>query len=75
MADKATPVDKLTYEQAFAELESVVAALEDEAKPLDDALGLFERGQALAGRCAGLLDKAELKVKQLTEDETVVDFE
>jgi len=35
---------------------------------------LFERGQALTKRCAELLDKAELKVKELA-GESLVDFE
>ena len=59
-------VDQLTYEQAFSELEAVVAALEAEKRSLDDSIELFERGQVLARHCAALLDKAELKVQQLT---------
>ena len=62
------PVDELAYEQAFAELESIVTALESNEGPLEEALSLFERGQALAQRCAALLDQAELKVRTLTGD-------
>ena len=61
------PVDELTYEQAFAELETIVGALEGEDQPLEEALSLYERGQTLARFCAELLDKAELKVTELTE--------
>jgi len=60
------PVETLTYEQAFAELETIVAALEASTCPLDESMALFERGQMLAGRCAALLDHAELRVQQLT---------
>ena len=60
------PVASLTYEQALAELESLVAALEAEHQTLTEALALYERGQALAQHCADLLDQAELKVQQLT---------
>jgi exodeoxyribonuclease VII small subunit len=67
------PVDKMAYEQAFAELEGIVSALESEQRPLEEAMALFERGQALAKRCAGLLDKAEIKVRQLTGEE-IEDF-
>lgn len=63
------PVEDLTYEQAFAELEKIVAALESEQHPLEDSLSLYERGQALVKRCAELLDKTELKVKQLSGGE------
>ena len=66
--------DDLTYEQAFGELESVVSALESEQRPLDEAIALYERGQLLAKRCAELLEKAELKVRQLSGDK-ITDFE
>jgi len=68
------PVDGLSYEAAFAELEKIVAALETEQRSLDDAMSLYERGQALIKRCAQLLDQAELKVKQLTGN-GLTDFE
>lgn len=61
-----TPVEQLTYEQAFAELESIVEALEANQVTLENALALFERGQALTLYCTGLLDKAELRVRTLT---------
>jgi exodeoxyribonuclease VII small subunit len=67
-------VESLSYEQAFAELESIVAALENEQRSLDESMALYERGQALVKRCAKILDKAELKVKQLS-GETLTDFD
>jgi len=67
-------VDDLSYEEALSELEEVVAALEGEQSQLEDAIKLFERGQALASRCGVLLEAAELKVKQVVGDE-LVDFE
>ena len=60
------PLDQLTYEQAFSELEKTVSDLESNQLPLEDALALFERGQALASYCASLLEKADLKVQQLS---------
>jgi exodeoxyribonuclease VII small subunit len=65
---KEIHVASLTYEQAFQELENTVKQLEAEIQNLDQALLLFERGQALAKHCADLLEKAELKVQQLGED-------
>ena len=59
-------VGELNYEAAFAEMEAIVATLESEQPSLQDAMLLFERGQALAQRCAALLDQAELRVRQLT---------
>jgi exodeoxyribonuclease VII small subunit len=64
-------VEELTYEEALAELEEIVSALEGEASqnPLEESIKLFERGQALAARCSVLLEAAELKVKQVAGDE------
>ena len=69
-----TPIEQLNYEQALTELEAIVEALEADEHGLDNALALFERGQALARYCAGLLDQAELKVQQIL-GEDLVDFE
>ena len=66
-----TPVDQLAYEQAFHELERIVKSLESEEHSLEQALALFERGQALIQHCAGLLDQAELKVQQIIGDDTI----
>ncbi|MCJ7707677.1 MAG: exodeoxyribonuclease VII small subunit [Anaerolineales bacterium] len=61
--------EELNYEQAFKELETAVQRLEAGELPLEEAMTLFERGQALAGRCGELLDQAELKLRQLVPDE------
>ncbi|MEJ2709537.1 MAG: exodeoxyribonuclease VII small subunit [Anaerolineales bacterium] len=69
-----TPVDELSYEQAFNELEGIVAALETEEHSLEGAVALFERGQALTRHCAKLLDQAELKIQQIS-GEDLIDFD
>lgn len=67
---KAKAVDKLNYEQAFGELEMVVERLGTGDLPLEEALALFEKGQALAARCSELLEQAELKLRQLVPDKS-----
>jgi exodeoxyribonuclease VII small subunit len=74
MTPLSKKVEELSYEAAFSELETIVAALEGEGRSLDESLSLYERGQALAAHCAALLEKAELKVRQLSGD-GLVDFE
>jgi exodeoxyribonuclease VII small subunit len=69
-----TCVEELTYEQALAQLEEIVDSLESGERPLEQILDLFERGQALTRHCSTLLDQAEIKVKQLS-NENLVDFE
>lgn len=68
------PANELNYEAALAELEKIVAILEGEQRPLDETMSLYERGQALAKRCAELLNEAELKVSRLSDGE-LDDFE
>jgi exodeoxyribonuclease VII small subunit len=65
------PIDELTYEEALAELESIVSMLEGEQNQLEESIKLFERGQALAERCSVLLEAAELKVKKVAGDALV----
>ena len=60
-----SPVEELSYEQAFAELEEIVNQLETKTLSLEESLTLFERGQALSLRCSSLLESAELRVQQL----------
>ncbi len=74
MSKKRPPVEELTYEEAFTELETIINTLEADEQTLDEILNKFERGQELARHCASLLDKAELKTKQLAGDE-ITDFE
>ena len=64
---KPQPIEELTFEQAFAELEESVRALERGDLPLEESLALFERGQQLAAYCGKLLDTAELKIEQIEE--------
>jgi exodeoxyribonuclease VII small subunit len=71
---KERPIEELTYEEALAELEEIVSALEGEQNQLEESIKLFERGQALARRCGELLEAAELKVKQVAGDE-IIPFE
>ncbi len=68
------PVDQLSYEAAFAELQTIIDALEGEQRSLDEATSLYERGQSLVKRCGELLDQADLKVKQLSGAD-LTDFE
>jgi len=58
--------DDLTFEQAERELGEIVARLERGDVGLDEAIELWQRGEALQRRCAALLDAAEGRIEQLT---------
>jgi len=63
----------MSYEQAFNELEKIVGALEDELKPLEESLKLYERGQLLVKYCTALLEQADLRIRQLATGATGTD--
>jgi exodeoxyribonuclease VII small subunit len=75
MAKSPVNVQDLSYEQALAELEKLLSSLEGESTDLEGMMALFERGKALISRCQELLDKAELKVRQLTANGEITDLE
>ncbi|MGA2489121.1 MAG: exodeoxyribonuclease VII small subunit [Anaerolineales bacterium] len=64
--NETKPIEEFSYEEAYTELEKIVTKLEAGEQPLEEAVALFERGQKLTRHCAGLLDKAELKIQQLS---------
>jgi exodeoxyribonuclease VII small subunit len=65
---KNEEITAMDFETAFHSLEENVALLENEELPLEKALEVYERGQLLARHCADLLEAAELKVRQLSEE-------
>jgi exodeoxyribonuclease VII small subunit len=58
-------VEGMEYETAAAELERTVQYLGKEQDDLAESVRTFERGLALARRCARLLDDAERRLKEL----------
>jgi exodeoxyribonuclease VII small subunit len=60
-----TPPTPLPFEQALAELESILRELEDGTTSLEDALARYERGVGLLRQCYAQLRDAEQKVKLL----------
>jgi exodeoxyribonuclease VII small subunit len=67
-------IAELAFEQSLHELEETVAKLEAGDLTLEASLALFERGQKLAAHCNELLDKASLRVEQLTADGEIVEL-
>ena len=62
-------ISDMTYEEAYSELEKLVSMLENDQLPLEQTIGLFEKGKNLLRHCQDLLDKAEMKINQLTTDQ------
>lgn len=57
------------FEDALAELDRILRALEDGSTSLDEALARYERGVGLLESCYGQLRAAELRIRQLAPGE------
>lgn len=69
MSQKARKIPKSTkFEDALAELESIVQTLESGEQSLETSLEHFERGVSLSRFCQQSLSEAEQKVKILLAD-------
>jgi len=73
MAKSKVDIDKLSYEEALTELKEILERLENQPLELEEILQHFERAKTLLQHCQSLLDKAELKVRELSgKDEAPV---
>jgi exodeoxyribonuclease VII small subunit len=61
--------DKMTYEQAIEELESIIGRIEQGKIGLAESLTEYQRGAALLKRCRGILEAAEQQIEKLTVDQ------
>ena len=68
MADKTASVDiaKMSFEDALAELEDIVRALDDGKGKLEDAITAYERGAKLKAHCEKKLKAAQAKVEAIS---------
>ena len=62
--DESKPVD---FEKTLAQLEHIIARLEEGNLPLEESVKQFEQGMVLLKDCQKTLNQAEQKVKILIE--------
>lgn len=73
MNELSTP----SFEQALAELETIVKSMDNGELSLESSLQAFEKGVGLIRQCQTQLQQAELKVQQLLETDnglTIAEF-
>lgn len=56
------------YDKAMAEIDEIIAQLEDGQHSLDEEMRLYERAMRLAHACDQQLQRAELRVEKLRAD-------
>lgn len=59
------PLEKMSFEEALKELETIVRRLEEGKTSLEDAINAYERGAALRLHCEKKLKDARLRVEQI----------
>jgi exodeoxyribonuclease VII small subunit len=62
---QAPEIASMPFEKAIAELEAIVAKLEQGQVPLEESIAFYERGEALKTHCEKLLKNAEMKVEKI----------
>jgi exodeoxyribonuclease VII small subunit len=66
--NNTTDIQRLSFERAIEELETIVKRLEEGKVPLEESVTIYERGEALKRRCEELLKQAEARVEKITLD-------
>ncbi len=59
-------LEKLSFEEALAELEGIVRDLESGKAPLEKSIQAYERGISLKTHCEGKLREARAKIEKIT---------
>lgn len=63
----SSSLKNLSFEDALAELERIVRALENGQMKLDEAISAYERGAALRRHCETRLGEAEMRVNAIVK--------
>ena len=63
----AAEVSGMSFEEALAELETIVRGLEGGQQKLEDAISCYERGALLRRHCEAKLAEAEMRVQAIVE--------
>jgi len=72
---KQPALTKLTFEQAYAQLNETVQKLEAGNLSLQESIALYQQGMALAEHCSQMLDQAELSIQILTPAGNLQEFD
>jgi exodeoxyribonuclease VII small subunit len=62
-----TAPDSLSYDQAIAEVESLLEEIDDASLPIDELAPRIERAAGLLARCRRLLVRTEMRVTEALE--------
>lgn len=60
-------MERITFEEALKNLESIVSKLEENSVTLEESVNLYEEGMKLSKYCSEILDKAEIRIEKVNE--------
>jgi exodeoxyribonuclease VII small subunit len=66
--DSAIPIEKLGYEEAMADLDSILAELESEEGDLDQLAERVKRAGNLVRQCREKIEAAEMEVEKVLKE-------
>lgn len=58
-------IQKLSFEEALTELESIIHKMESGDIKLSDSVAFYERGMKLKNHCEEILKSAQLKIEKI----------
>ncbi|HIS27465.1 MAG TPA: exodeoxyribonuclease VII small subunit [Candidatus Pullilachnospira intestinigallinarum] len=66
--------NKMSVEEAFAQLDKIVERLESEDIPLEESFRVYQKGMELLKYCSGKIDTVEKKMMKLNENGELSEF-
>jgi exodeoxyribonuclease VII small subunit len=65
MDEQGRDIAAMSFEEALRALEDVVRRLESGDVPLEESIGLYERGETLRRHCQARLDAAQARIDKI----------
>jgi exodeoxyribonuclease VII small subunit len=65
MEETGPDIATMSFEDALRALEEVVRQLETGEVPLEESIGLYERGEQLRRHCQARLDSAQARIEKI----------
>ncbi len=62
--------ERPSFEEALNKLEDIVSKLEEESVSLEKSIDLYEEGVKLSKFCSEILNKAELRIEEVNENDS-----
>ena len=72
--EQAEETEQISLEEAFEQIEEVIAHLETEEITLEESFQEYNRGMKLLHKCNETIDRVETKVLQINEDGGLDEF-